>query len=276
VRLMSREEVDAEWAKPAERIFEPPYVDGETHFTVDRSNCSYRLWFDGFGRYLVASDGTVIGCEEGAASRHQLERFVFAQALPLAAALQGLELLHASAVSTQDGVVAFVGGSGAGKTTLASRLVLRGAGFVTDDVLALETGLDGPICHPGPPFMAIPARDRSLIGTGDGLLGGAVGASDKLHASPPTVGAGMRLRTIFYVERSRELRIIPVHGGDTRQLLASAFVPYLLTPARLDRHLEIAQLVTERVRRYRLQIPRTRRFEPILESVEAHLSGRAG
>jgi hypothetical protein len=276
VRLVPPAQIDAEWAEPGERIFEPPYPDGKSRFTVDRSARHYRLWFDGFGRYLVATDGTAVGCENGTVSRQHRERFLFAQALPLAAVLQGLELLHASAVSAHDGVAAFVGASGAGKTTLASRLVLRGAGFVADDVLALEAGSDGPICHPGPPFMAIPSDDRGLIDTGDGLLGAAIGASDKLHASPPAVGEGMPLRTIFYMEPATRLGIVPVDGGDTRQLLASGFVPYLVTPARLDRHLEIAQLVTNHVRRYRLQIPRTRRFDHILEAVEAHLSGAAG
>jgi ABC-type multidrug transport system ATPase subunit len=52
---------------------------------------------------------------------------VLAQVLPLAAVLRGIDVLHASAVALAAGPIAFLGGSGAGKTTLASRIVARGA-----------------------------------------------------------------------------------------------------------------------------------------------------
>jgi hypothetical protein len=49
-------------------------------------------------------------------------------------------MLHASAVRTQRGVVAFCGASGAGKSTIATGLRRRGYPVWADDALVLEVG----------------------------------------------------------------------------------------------------------------------------------------
>jgi hypothetical protein len=269
VRELAGEALDGAWRAPAERLFEPSYPDGRTRFTVDLAAGRYRLWFEGFGRYLVGADGSEIGCD-ASEGRERRERFLFAQALPLASVLRGFQPLHASAVCGDSGVAAFLGASGAGKTSLASRLVLRGAGFVTDDVLALESGPDAPLAHPGPPFMAVPDADRELLGT-HSRLGAAVGASDKLHASPAPPGRPLPLRVVFHLERGGELELAPLIGGDAERLLATAFAPYLMTSERLLRHLQIAEQISATVAQFRLQVPRTGEFGRVLEAVEATL-----
>ena len=58
------------------------------------------------------------------------QRFLVGQVLPFAALLQGLEVFHASAVVLGDRVVAIVGGSGGGKTSVGLNLVLAGSAAV--------------------------------------------------------------------------------------------------------------------------------------------------
>ena len=55
------------------------------------------------------------------------QRFLIAQVLPFAAALHGLEVLHASAVTVAGRALALLGPSGAGKTSLALALCRTGA-----------------------------------------------------------------------------------------------------------------------------------------------------
>jgi len=272
VHILPAERIDAAWGEHAERIYEPGSPDHKVRFTVDRTARHYRLWFQGFGRYVVAVDGTEVGCPCGAVSRDHQERFLFAQVLPLAAVLQGYELFHASAISHPGGAAAFVGGSGAGKTSLASRLVARGADFVTDDVLALERGPDAPLAHPGPAFMAVPNEDRSLICVASDRLGRAVGASDKIHVSPGTVARELPLRALYFIEPGASFQIDRFHEVDARRVLGTAFAPYLMTAERLRRHLELAHLVSVSVSQFRLQIPRTGYSTATLEALEAHLS----
>ena len=62
---------------------------------------------------------------------------------------RGLPVLHASAVQVDQGAVAFVGGSGMGKSTMATLLCARGARLITDDLLCLDLGSTPPACQLG-------------------------------------------------------------------------------------------------------------------------------
>jgi hypothetical protein len=59
-------------------------------------------------------------------------------AAPLGLAAQGPILLHMSAVRTRDGVAGFMGGGGAGKSTLAQCLAERGLPMVSDDMVVCD------------------------------------------------------------------------------------------------------------------------------------------
>lgn len=249
-------ELAAAWADAADRIFEPTFVDGNTHFTVDHASERYRLWFDGYGRYLVSNDGTRIGCDPDEVPPSRRARFLFAQAIPLAAVLQGYELFHASAVAGEAGVAAFAGTSGAGKTSLASRLVARGARLVTDDVLAIESTSSCVLAHPGPAFMALPPADQALFESADGRLGEVIGESDKTHVSPATAPDPLPLKAIFYLMPGSVFELRELEGTDPRHVLASAFAPYLTTSDRLGRQLETAYQTVATVQQLVLQIPR--------------------
>jgi hypothetical protein len=48
--------------------------------------------------------------------------------------------VHAAAVATEDGAALLPGSSGSGKTTLCARLLQRGAGYLSDDSVALDPG----------------------------------------------------------------------------------------------------------------------------------------
>ena len=66
-------------------------------------------------------------------------------ALPLLVQVAGFEVLHASAVRTGAGVVAFAGVSGVGKSTLAARLVRRGFELWADDTVVFDVEQGGPV-----------------------------------------------------------------------------------------------------------------------------------
>ncbi|MPV48525.1 hypothetical protein GCG21_00565 [Pseudactinotalea sp. HY160] len=58
-------------------------------------------------------------------------------------------VLHASAVEVEAGAVAFVGGSGMGKSTMATLLCAAGGRLVTDDVLRVDLRGARPRCYLG-------------------------------------------------------------------------------------------------------------------------------
>lgn len=68
---------------------------------------------------------------------------------------RGQPCLHASAVVTDHGTIAFLGRQGQGKTTLAAAYLRRGAALLTDDALPLQAHPDGVYGTPGLSFMKL-------------------------------------------------------------------------------------------------------------------------
>jgi hypothetical protein len=64
-------------------------------------------------------------------------------------ALDGRCVVHASAVEVGGVAIAFIGGSGIGKSTLAALCCIAGARLVTDDVLRVEVRRDAAWCFSG-------------------------------------------------------------------------------------------------------------------------------
>ena len=263
---------EAEWTG-AECVFQPPFPDGEPHFSVRRDARGFWLSFDDFGRYTVSPDGRAAACEADAVPVAYTERFLFAQVLPLAAVLQGLDVVHASAVACEGGVAAFVGPSGAGKTTVATRLVARGASLVTDDALALEVSHGAVVAHPGPPFVAIAPTDAALADGALTWLGPRVGASDKPHFAAPVCAGALPLRAVYYLEARAEFGISAATTETVRRLLAHAAAPYVLTPARQLAHLELVSTVTSCVPQFSLTLAAREPSDEELGRLERHIRG---
>lgn len=257
----------------AECVFQPAFTDGQSHFTVRRGEWGYWLSFDDFGRYAVSLDGRDVACEADAVAVGRSERFLFAQVLPLAAVLQGLDVVHASAVAWDGGVVAFVGPSGAGKTTLATRLVAREAALITDDALALEMRDDGIVAHPGPPFVAIAAGDAALAGGTLAWMGPQQGASDKPHFVAPVRERALPLTAIYYLEPRAGFALTAASSEVVPRLLAHASAPYVLTPDRLLEHLDVMTMITVSVPQFRLTLPEGEPSERDLAALEQHVRG---
>jgi hypothetical protein len=109
--------------------------------------------------FHLASDGT-LRCAPGEPRDRAWLRALLDSVLLSVSLLSGYEALHASAVERTDGVVAFLAGTGGGKTTVAAELVRRGNALFCDDVLALLTSSNGMVwAYPGPPHLNL-ALDR--------------------------------------------------------------------------------------------------------------------
>src|SRR3989442_11817301 len=100
LRDADRSELEALW--PHDEI--TALVDrrtpsGRLVMSVDlHPRIGYRIAAPGHGTHIVSPDGTDVVSAVAAVSPWRWQRLLFAQVLPLAATLQGLELFHASAV----------------------------------------------------------------------------------------------------------------------------------------------------------------------------------
>jgi hypothetical protein len=92
--------------------------------------------------------------EDPAAWPRASEAF-YRSVLPMFLHLAGFEVLHASAVATDQGAVAFAARSGTGKSTAARLLAERGHPRLADDATVWDLGPEGPRLWPLP-FRGLP------------------------------------------------------------------------------------------------------------------------
>jgi hypothetical protein len=247
-----------------ESLVDRRHPDGRSFMSIEQDpELGYRIAAPGFGAHLVAPDGSLIRSSFPPGADEVWQRLFFAQALPLAAALNGLALFHASAVVVDDEAYAFVGLSGSGKTSVAAQLVARGARMLTDDVLALEP-VDGEIrAHAGPARISIERSELDNLGEdGRERLGqrletptedGKVQLETRPEADPVSLGG------VFLLSRSSASRIAIKRDPEnrTQALLAAAFLGYLMLPQRLALHLEVCSQIAAGVPTFSVQIAAT-------------------
>jgi hypothetical protein len=144
----------------------------ERRIEVDRFTDGFRLRVDGVGDFIVSSAGDYIAKNDDPQKElTQLDReTILGPVIVFALALRGVWALHSSAVMINDQVVAFVGESGRGKSTLAAYLSgCDGMRSVADDILPLQIEKDQLIALPHFPQLKISMDKQSWIGLPESL-----------------------------------------------------------------------------------------------------------
>jgi len=243
----------------------PPLPDGgerlaqsgeDAFLTVDwHERVGYRIEARGHGRHLLSPDGREDACMPEAGADWPWHRLFFAQVLPSAAALQGLEVLHASAVAIGGEATAIVSASGGGKSTLAAAMLAAGAELVTDDVLAVEPGGGGElVAHPGPAFVRVDEATLAALPAPSEVLG----RSDKLDVAVEPVAGALPLRRLVFLERDQRasrIELVALSPPDPRLLLAATFTSHLTARRRLEAQLDTCAAIAREVPCFRLVVP---------------------
>jgi hypothetical protein len=247
------------WQREARSLVDYRFLDGRPMMLVEHHpDGRYRVSAPGFGRHLVSPRGDQICSALPTGPGRRWQRLFFAQVLPLAATLQGLDLFHASAVAHAGRAVAFSAPSGTGKTSIAAHLVADGFEFVTDDVLALEIS-DGTVtAHPGPGFLGVAEVEvRKLSREGRRRLGPRIGRGDKAYFGVTPVAAPVPLAAVCFLARTgaHQLEVVEEAEAGPRELLGSSFLPHVRPPERLLNHLDVCAHIAASVRIVRVGVP---------------------
>jgi hypothetical protein len=179
-----------------------------------------------------------------------------AQALPLAATLRGLEVLHASGVVLGGRALLFAGAPGAGKSSLAAALLHRGAVLLSDDTVALELRDGAPLAHPGAALLHLQSGEHDRLSEDErAALGAAATFPHKRRHHPFVSASPAPFGGLFLLERAADGPPIErVAAVDPFALLASTFNLSVRTPERLVRHLDLAAALAATDCIYRLRV----------------------
>ncbi len=236
-----------ELAQNAERLLTEHFDGGDAARSIDHEpGVGYRLYARHFGLAFVTEDGAEVRCAPPQDHPWSWQRFLVGRVLPWAAVLRGRELLHASAVTVRGRAVALIGATGAGKTSLAARLVLGGARLLTDDALAVDDELRG---HPGPGLICLRASEPELL-----RVGTVLGVSGKAYVAVEREPHPVPLAALLFLTRDGGAARIEREELSPRLLLGSTFIESLRTPERLRRHLELCGRLAAEVPTYSFSI----------------------
>jgi hypothetical protein len=276
IDLVPEEELDRDWAGgEARRVLEEHFDDeAEPARTIDvHPSLGYRLYARHFGLARIAPDGRGVLCAPPGPAGWDWQRFLVGRILPWAAVLNGYEAFHASAVAIGGRAVAFVGETGAGKTSLALRLVASGAEFLTDDVLAVETGEGGVRGHAGAGIASVRPAEREAIPTATWeTLGTVLGHSGKTYVELPVSPEPRPLAAVYFLRSDDGARIEALPKLDPRRLLASTFVLGIQTPERLSNQLDVCAALARAVPAFELRVTGVD-AGGLAQSVSEHLAG---
>jgi len=116
-------------------------VDATVRVQCSQLPDGIRLEFDDTGVFDISKRGSDIAWTPRDGTRMELVRAdLLGGVLSVALHLQGLLVLHGSAVGIGQTAVGFLANKGAGKSTLATTLCAAGSTLITDDMLPVQPG----------------------------------------------------------------------------------------------------------------------------------------
>lgn len=173
---------------------------------------------------------------------------------------RGVLALHASSVRLAGGTVAFLGGSGWGKSTIAAALEHRGHDLVADDVTAVDPRPDRVDVLPGFPQLKLWPEAAQALGIDPGALPLVVPDEEKRarRVAGTPADAPLRLAAVFVLafgEPARVERLAPREA--LIELVRHSFCAPRLAQLGAERHFLQCGEVVRRVGVRRLVRPRS-------------------
>ena len=224
-----------------------------------RTSQGYRVEVEGAGRFSIDRDGRLVALDGAGLDPAMLTEVVLGPPLILALAMRDIWCLHGSAVLYGGRVIALLGPTRIGKSTLAAHLGSDGGALwrpVADDLLPVSMSGTGPLALPRFPQPKLPPDAQPSRGLPERLpLGGIY-----VLAEPETSQDGVATSSL--AERERVLTLV-------RHTMAGR----LFGKELLARHMAFCSEVASRVPIRRMVYPHRRTaLEQARRALESDMS----
>ena len=214
------------------------------------------------GRYLIRGGREILVDPDPAGSERHLRLYLLGSAFGALLHQRGLLPLHSNAMELEGRAVAFMGASGAGKSTMAAWFHDRGHHVLADDVCVVTQSGDGmPLAHPGIPRLRLWRDALESSGRKAEDHEHAFDDADKYNVRTRASDAGspLPLAAIYLLDRpesgARELAITRLQGLDAIEaLVANTYRgAYLTMMGATQRHLVQCLELTRQVPVFRTE-----------------------
>ena len=174
---------------------------------------AYFFWED-LGAFLVRGGKEIIVEPTPGVDGQEIRIALLGMVLSAAVQQRGFLALHASAVAMNGDAVAFLGGKGSGKSTIAAALYARGYALVADDLVVVDvSGKESPMVFPGfPQLKLFPEAAVASLGDDPEKLPRLTPGYEK-RVRPAAEGFSQRpipLRRMYVLSRGSAPEIAPL------------------------------------------------------------------
>lgn len=251
-------------ARADEPFHEYVFEDGTVWTEFYRDGDSYLLRFPGLADFTVSADGAEVSAlPVPGVDNSTVEHLYINQLVPLALSRQGQPAFHASVVTVPGGAIAFLGATGAGKSTLAASYALSGGAFLTDDALLVRETPDGCMASPSHPSVRLWDDSAQALASGRDMRRSSVCFSSKsrLYAGDSLAYADQPTKILAAFELvddgARHVEITPLQGvGRYMAWLRNSFLLDIEDHDLLSSHFEWTHRVSGATPTFRLDYPR--------------------
>jgi hypothetical protein len=219
-----------------------------------------QLFWEGVGTIQVRGGREITIDSVAGVQEDLLRHLILGPALAALLQQRDLLVLHASAVVIDHFAVAFLGGKGWGKSSLAGALYSSGYGIAADDVAAVHVGKGRPRVLPAFPQLKLwPDTAASLGNVADGLpelYSGAVKLAQRVDRGFPQTP--LPLKCIYVLAQGKTKQIEPLAPGKAfLELVRHSYWAELLQASGASSHfLQCASVSKNTMARY-LRMPRS-------------------
>jgi hypothetical protein len=185
---------------------------------------TFWCYVPGAGKFLVPSEREIVVCPIPEVEERLLAHCILGFGVPMLLHERNHLILHASAVEINGKVIAFLGGCGGGKSTMAAALHALGYNIVADDVLCVDfKGETNLSILPGFPFLKLHHQSATI-------LADRVESLPRVHSMDPrfiyrqSEGFSLEpipLGCIYLLARGKKIRVEPMTPREGFQTLIS-------------------------------------------------------